>query len=132
MFNHILLAADGTEPSVHAAGLAGEIARSMKSATLCIMVPYTPVPAFLGDPQFDKVTAARLIEADGIVNTMKKAIGEIPGELSVEVLEGPAAQAILHVSEVHHSDLIVMGSRGLGTLGHLMVGKYLCPVMIVH
>jgi nucleotide-binding universal stress UspA family protein len=39
------------------------------------------------------------------------------------VLEGPAAGAILKVARVRECDLIVMGSRGQGALGSLLLGS---------
>jgi nucleotide-binding universal stress UspA family protein len=59
--------------------------------------------------------------------------------LKTEVLEGSAAEAILEVASTRKSDLIVMGSRGLGTLSGLLLGSQSqkvvqhanCPVLIV-
>ena len=60
-------------------------------------------------------------------------------EVIVEVLEGPPADAILRVADVRQCDLIVMGSRGHGTLASLLLGGVShrllahaqAPVMIV-
>ncbi|MBT3714498.1 MAG: universal stress protein, partial [Anaerolineae bacterium] len=68
-----------------------------------------------------------------------EAVGEIPGEVHTEILEGSAAEVVLNVANVRHIDLIVMGSRGHGKLRGLLLGsqsqKVLqhapCPVMIV-
>ena len=40
-----------------------------------------------------------------------------------EVLEEPAADAILRVAEVRQPDLIVMGSRGHGAVASLLLGS---------
>lgn len=64
-------------------------------------------------------------------------LGELP-RLETDVLEGPAAEAILRVAEVRKVDLIVMGTRGLGQLKGLLLGsqsqKVLahapCPVLL--
>ena len=55
------------------------------------------------------------------------------------MLEGPAAEAILSVAAVRKPDLIVMGSRGMGSLKGAVFGSVstkvshdaTCPVMVV-
>jgi nucleotide-binding universal stress UspA family protein len=74
-----------------------------------------------------------------VINEAMGAVGEIPGKLESDVLEGPAAAAILREAEIHQNDLIVMGSRSLGPLSGILLGsqslKVLhyaqCPVLIV-
>ena len=63
------------------------------------------------------------------------------GSVSVEddLLEGPAAEAILSVAKIRKADLIILGTRGMGSLKGLMVGSVSskvmhhapCPVLIV-
>ncbi len=56
-----------------------------------------------------------------------------------DLLEGPAADAILRAAEAQHADLIVMGSRGLGGIQALLgsvstqvMRQAACPVVIAH
>ena len=78
-------------------------------------------------------------EADEILKKAIEIVGEIPGEIHTEVLEGSPAEAILDVANTRKSDLIVMGSRGLGRLTGLLLGSQSqkvvqhapCPVLIV-
>jgi nucleotide-binding universal stress UspA family protein len=44
-------------------------------------------------------------------------------EVIVEVLEGPPADAVLRVADIRQCDLIVIGSRGHGTLASLLLGS---------
>jgi len=68
-----------------------------------------------------------------------KEIGELPCEIHTELLEGDAASAIIDVATVRKSEIIVMGSRGLGRLAGLVLGSTSqkvvahapCPVLIV-
>ena len=139
MYTNILLGVDGSKNALHAAKTAGDLARSMKSKLLRIVVAFDPVPPYLGEPNLQAAISARVKEADEILHKAIKAVGEIPGEIHTEVLEGSPAEAILDVANTRKSDLIVMGSRGLGRLTGLLVGSQSqkvvqhapCPVLIV-
>jgi len=121
MYRTILLAYDGSEHAQKAAVLAGEEAR-LHQAKLVIVYAYDPVPEWLGDPLFEEALARRVAAAKERVEEAKARVGEVP-ELEVEVLEGPPAEAILRVAEVHDADLIVMGTRGLGGLAGTLLGS---------
>jgi nucleotide-binding universal stress UspA family protein len=138
MFERILLAVDGSEHAVHAAKVAADLARCMK-AELRILVVYAPIPPYLGEPNLQQAINARLDESQAILQKAVEAVGDLPGEIHTEVLEGDAAETIIEVAKVRNSDLIVMGSRGLGRLAGLLLGSTSqkvvshapCPVLIV-
>ena len=78
-------------------------------------------------------------EAGFILKVALEAVGKIPGEIRMEMLEGSPAEEIINVANVRKSDLIIMGSRGLGQLVGLILGSQVqkvvshapCPVLIV-
>jgi nucleotide-binding universal stress UspA family protein len=137
MFKNILLAVDGSEHALKAARLAGELAR-LTRANLWVVTSYDPIPPYLGEPNLGQIIAARTGEAESTFSTAMLEIGEIPGEIHKEVLEGPAAEAILSVVNVREIDLIVMGTRGLGRLAGALLGSQSqkviahasCPVLL--
>ena len=139
MFEHILLGVDGSEHALHAAQKAAELARTVNSKILRIVIAYEPVPSYLGEPNMQTAISARMKEAETILGKAMEAVGKIPGEVHTEILEGPPAEAILDVANTRKSDLIVMGSRGLGPLRGAMLGSQSqkvvqhapCPVLIV-
>jgi nucleotide-binding universal stress UspA family protein len=139
MFEKILLAVDGSEHGLRAAHLAGEMARAMKSAELRVVVAYDPIPPYIGDPYMQYAIEARLKDSQGILQRALKAVGEIPGELQSELLEGSPAEAIVNVAMTRQSDVIVIGSRGLGRLAGALLGSTSqkvishasCPVLVV-
>jgi len=139
MFNHILLGVDGSEHAINAAKTAADLARTMKSKILRIVVAFDPVPPYLGEPNLQAAISARMKEADKILQKALEAVGKIPGEVLTEILEGSPAEAILDVANTRKVDLIVMGSRGLGRLKGLLIGSQSqkvvqhapCPVLIV-
>ena len=139
MFNHILLGVDGSNHALHAAKTAADLARNMKSKTLRIVVAFEAVPPYLGEPNMQAAITARMKEAETILQAALETVGEIPGELHTEILEGSPAEALLEVATTRKSDLIVMGSRGLGRLAGALLGSQSqkvvqhapCPVLIV-
>ena len=139
MFNKILLAADGSAHGLHAARMAAELARTMHSSELRLVVVYEPIPPYIGDPYMQYAIDARLKETQTILQHAVEAVGEIPGGVITELLEGDAAEAIVKVATTRQSDVIVMGSRGLGRLAGALLGSTSqkvvahapCPVLIV-
>ncbi len=140
MFNSILLAVDGSEHGQRAARAAADLARAVKAKNLRIAVVYEAVPAYLGEPNLSHAIAARTAEAEKLLAAAEKAVGNVPARIHREILEGPVAEAIIEVAATRKSDLIVMGSRGLGGLKGALLGgnsqKVInhahCPVLIVH
>lgn len=138
MFKNILLAVDGSEHAIRAARIAADLARCHQ-ASLRLVAVYEPIPPYLGEPNFQLILDAQLRDADKNVEKTLEIVGEIPGEINTEILQGPPAEAILDVVKARECDLIVMGSRGLGQLAGLLLGsqsqKVLnhapCPVLIV-
>ena len=139
MFKNILLGVDGSDHALHAAKTAADLARSMNSEILRVVVAFEAVPPYLGEPNLQTAISARMKEAETILAEALKTIGEIPGEIHTEILEGPPAEAILDVADTRKSDRIVMGSRGLGRLAGALLGSQsqkvvrhaTCPVLIV-
>jgi nucleotide-binding universal stress UspA family protein len=139
MFNHILLGVDGSEHALHAAKKAGDLARNMKTKILRIVVAFEAIPPYLGEPNMQTAISARMVEAEKILEKARGVIGEIPGEIHTEILEGSPAEKILGVAKTRDVDLIVMGSRGLGRLAGALLGSQSqkvvqhaqCPILIV-
>lgn len=139
MFERILLAVDGSEHALHATRKAAELARLMKPIEFRIVVAYDPIPLYLGEPNMQIAITNRKGEAEEVLNMAVKEVGSLPCEIHTELLEGDPASAILEVATVRKSDVIVMGSRGLGRLAGLLLGSTSqkvvshapCPVLIV-
>ncbi len=139
MFDLILLAVDGSEHSRRAAQTAADLARAVKAKRLRIVTVYDAVPSYLGEPNLSGAIAARTAEAEKVLKAAEAIVGTIPTEIHREILEGPVAETILNVASTWKSDLIVMGSRGLGRLEGALLGSNsqkvvshaACPVLIV-
>lgn len=139
MFERILVAVDGSEHALRAIHKAAELARVTKPKELRVVVVYDPIPLYLGEPNMQIAITARKGEAEEILENALKEIGEVPCEVHSGILEGTPAEAIIEVANTRKSDLIVMGSRGLGRLAGLVLGSTSqkvvshapCPVLIV-
>jgi nucleotide-binding universal stress UspA family protein len=138
MFKKTLLAFDGSDHARKAAKIAGELANSMQ-ADLWVVFAYDPLPNYLGKPNMQAAMDSRLDKAEEEMNDAIHEIGTISGKITKEILEGPAAEAILNVADVREIELIVMGTRGHGRLEGLLIGSHsqkvvshaLCPVLLV-
>jgi len=122
VFNRILLATDGSPDAGQALAYARDLALR-DNAQVFVVHAFEPVPSYLGDPWRDRVTARHVLAAQDVADNEAQDLQEAGIDVSVEVLEGPPADAILRVADVRECDLIVMGSRGHGTLASLLLGS---------
>ncbi len=138
MFEKILLAVDGSIHAERATQIAAELARNLKSKEIRVVVAYDAIPPYLGEPNLQIAINARMEEAQTLLRKAVNALGEVPCEIHTELIEGSSAEAIIDVATTRNSDVIVMGSRGLGKLAGLLLGstsqKVLahapCPVLL--
>ncbi len=139
MFERILLAVDGSEHALHAARMAGDLARNINARELWIVIAYDPIPSYLGEPNLQQAIHARLKEAEPVLEKARQAVGEVPAQVQTELIEGSPAEAIIEVARTRQVDLIVMGARGLGRIAAAVLGSTRqkvvahapCPVLIV-
>jgi nucleotide-binding universal stress UspA family protein len=114
MFENMLLAVDGSEHSLNAARTASNLANAMNSQTLRIVVAYDPIPAHLGDPYMQDAINARMGETEEIIEEPCRQWETSPAQIHTEMIEGNPAEMIIEVARTRSSDVIIMGSRGLG------------------
>jgi nucleotide-binding universal stress UspA family protein len=139
MFEKVLLAVDGSEHALHAARTAADLARTVNAKEFRIVVAYDFIPPYLGEPNMQYAIDARIEESNKIMEAAIKVVGDLPCEIHTEFLEASPAEAIISVANTRHSDVIVIGSRGVGTLAGLLLGSTSqkivahapCPVLIV-
>lgn len=98
----ILLAVDGSGPSLLAARFARRLYREMKEASLVVV--------HVGADKAAAADACALLTED-----------DVPFEL--EAGPGDPAAMIVERAQQHHCDLIVMGARGLGAVRGALLGS---------
>lgn len=115
----LLLAYDGSEGSRVAADLVRGLAASLGARVIV-------VGAF---PPYPRISSPTKDDAREILETRERTEGMV-AELEAagisaepDVLEGPAADAVLRAAEAHDVDLIVVGSRGYGAFTGLLLGS---------
>lgn len=139
MFNKILVAVDGSEFALHAAMVAGNLARSEKAKLLRVLTIYDAIPHYLQESAQNALIEAHLIESNLIIKNALEKVGEIQGEVDTDILSGSPSDSIIEVAKDEGFDLIVMGARGKGRLMGLLLGSHIqkvathapCPVLIV-
>ena len=120
----ILVAYDGSESARRA---LAEAARLANSSTITVVSVAEPLPQFgrAGElllPEEDAERKRELAEA-------KNMLTEQGVEAEVVERKGDAATRILDEAEQEHADLIVMGTRGLGTGKRWLMGSVSTKVL---
>jgi len=145
LIQKILVATDGSSPSLRAADYAAEIARGTNAQVTILtateasgitqFVTYA-VKAAENLPEELRHTAAHIIEAT------KKPFLAADVSVHTKIIEGFASEVILNEARDGNYDLIAMGSRGagagltkrlifgMGSVAERVVGSAPCPVLV--
>ncbi|WP_046216317.1 universal stress protein [Paenibacillus wulumuqiensis] len=138
MFQHILLAADGSDNSIRAAAEAVKIASLSSDAVVEIL--------FAADPSKVKDEVLHSHTHDEIEFRRRQRLQSVEEVLTaaglqpkVTIINGDPGPTIVKYADEHHADLIIIGTRGLnvlqefvlGSVSHKVVKRAHCPVLIV-
>jgi nucleotide-binding universal stress UspA family protein len=126
----LCVAFDGSPESQAAVAVAAELAEAAEATLRVVAVqePFTPgaaVVAPMGTYDVGAVTQREAMEA-----RLDQVVAELPGALRAKglLLKGQAAEELLRETELG-VDLLVMGSRGHGPLGRVLLGGVSAAVM---
>ena len=136
---NIILAFDGSEYSNRALQYAKMFAERFE-ATLWLVHILTHTSDLLGYEDYEKFYSKRKAGGQTLLDQALQELSRTRLDVREKLQEGPEAESILNVAKNCQADLIVMGTRGLGTLKGLLVGSVSrkvihhssCPVMVVH
>lgn len=101
---------------------------------------YGPVATLTGDRKRQMPYRVRHAVAEAVVeHARNKAVSEGVSAVDATITDGDAAEAIAQVLADGNHDLLVLGTRGHGTLQGLLVGSvshkvlglHACPVLVV-
>ncbi|MGG0451691.1 universal stress protein [Priestia megaterium] len=139
MYTNILVAFDGSKPSIHALQHAAKLAKIAGTKKIVIL-HVNDEPIDLQQPVYN-VEIDQLIEEENhkILSTANELLLEAGIPYETLTLEGdPSKQITSHIKENPY-DLIVMGSMGkglikgmfLGSVSRTVIHSVDCPVLIV-
>ena len=135
MFETIVVAVDGSEPSKNAVKCAADLAAHLGSEVVVAHVRgYEAVP--IGAIELETEHEAREL-LESTVRELKEGGVSARGELR-EAPHAAVGDVLLAVASSEAADLVVMGSRGLGEFRSLMYGSVAhrvlhgaaCPVLV--
>lgn len=138
MFKTIIIGLDGSERSLKALLYAQSLAETY-SASL-IMVHAYPHTSDLHDCEgYDNLLARRKGKGERVLDAGAKLLTDAVFPVERDLLEGPAADALISVARTRKADLIIMGTRGMGAVKGLILGSVAtkvshhapCPVLVV-
>ena len=134
----ILVPVDDSDHSRYAAHYAMAFAAPHK-AVMVLVYCQPPIPAYLGQPNFDEAAARRRENAEAVLAPYRQLCADAGLECRDLAVEGEPAQVIADAAKVEKADMIVMGSRGrtdlegllLGSVTHAVLHVAPCPVLVV-
>ncbi len=138
MFDIIIVGLDGSDAGWQALKYAQNLAE--KYSAKLILVHAYPRTSDLHDwDGYDTLLSQRKSIGQKIIETGRRLLGDSSIEVEEDLLEGPAADAILSVVQARNADLVVIGTRGMGAIKGMLFGSVAtkishhadCPVMVV-
>ena len=137
----ILVAIDGSEPSLKAALMAADIAlRFGAKLTLAHVVPKLLLPPDVYGLTIAEVEKEHRAYADKLLEQAVAALEEPGVETSTVVLYGSPAEAIAEEAAASDIGMLVIGSRGHGAVARMFLGSVSDrlvhispkPILVVH
>ncbi len=122
MYQKIIIAIDGSEHSNRAISHGKALADKF-GAELLLVHAYPHTSDLFSYNDFEKLISRRKAEGQKILDDARQTLGQAQSSVEEELLEGPEAEAILTVASIREVDLIVMGTRGMGSLEGMLFGS---------
>ena len=141
MIERVLVAVDGSDPSLKAVRLAAEMAgRFGAKLTLIHVVPRLLLPPDVYGLTIATVEREHRAYAESVLQGAVAAAKEAGLEASTSVLFGPPAECIAEEAAAPDVGLVVVGCRGHGAVARVFLGSvsdrlvHICskPVLVVH
>jgi len=126
MLKKMLVAYDGSETAKNALQKAVELKESFPDSVLEAVHVFQIASYVLGD---SVITATAVVQEDlyeaseKIIDEARQHIAHLPLATATLLDGGPPAKVILDYADKSEFDLIIVGSRGLGTFKELMLGS---------
>jgi nucleotide-binding universal stress UspA family protein len=120
----ILVAVDGSEPSLKAARMGADVAmRFGAKLTLVHVVPKLLLPPDVYGLTIAEVEKEHRAYADRLLERAVKELGEPGLDVSTTVLYGSPAEALAEEAAASDIGMVVVGSRGHGAVARMFLGS---------
>lgn len=125
MFQRVLVALDSSAPAPVVAGVLAQLNLTDQSH-----VVLTHVMA-LADQNHDVTQPLPMmaIDSEQAEHYLLRYQRRLPCPSHIEIAHGEPVQEIIRLAKIHHSDLIVLGSRGLKGLNRILQGSVSSQVL---
>jgi nucleotide-binding universal stress UspA family protein len=127
MFTKILIATDGSEPAAHAFKVALDLARNYGAALRILSVARPP--EFGEEVESEAVLENSRRHYHHVLKPLKEQASALGLHVDCEVVIGHPAERIVIEAEKWGADLIIVGHRGRGLMGHWLLGSVAKQVM---
>lgn len=143
VFNKILFATDGSEPSLRALDTLVDLSKSFNSKITVLNTYEVPIPI----TKYEVSSDLYLSVEEALSKNSREVLEEVKNRLDKEGIQadyisqvGDSGSLIVEKASEVESSMILMGSRGLGSIKSVLMGSvssYVlhhakCPVMIIH
>ena len=118
----IVIGSDGSPDASQAVEKGLQLALEL-GASVTFVCARTAPRALLGEPYYQRELDEETAHARGVIEDAAVRAVELGVLADFQILDGPPADAILHVAETHEADLIVVGSRGHGAVQRALFGS---------
>ena len=120
--NRILIAVDGSAGARAALAAGIELARDADADVTIATVRHEPIPV-LGDPYYQRALTHELARAREVLDEALEVAEEARIHAEGEILEGDPGEEIVRLARHRDVDLVVVGSRGLGSVAGAVFGS---------
>jgi nucleotide-binding universal stress UspA family protein len=141
MFEHIMIPYDKSEPANRALEYAIDLAEKYSSkVTIVTYVSLNIGYSADGGSSYVDMVKLQKRSAEYALSKLEPRLQELKIPYNIKAIEGTSiTETLVSYAEMHHVNLIVMGSRGLGGFKKLLLGSVAsgvlqhskCPVLIV-
>lgn len=145
-YTNVVVGSDGSATAERAVSQAAALAAA-DGARLIIVTAYTPGASGVDEMEADSVpedirfALSDRVQAEELgARGREVALAQGAKGVILEATEGEPADVLLAAAKEHHADLIVVGSRGLTSHAHFILGSVAasvahhapCDVLVAH
>jgi nucleotide-binding universal stress UspA family protein len=143
MITNALVATDGSESALRGARYAAYLATNLScKVTLLHVVEFPPIPYYFGGvTEEERGRFENEVRESGrsILRLTQKPLADAGISVNLELREGRPADVICACAVEGQFDLIIVGNRGRGMVGRVLMGSVsnevvqaaTCPVLVV-